>query len=58
MVALRELDRIGFQGKVAAVARFPDELEELERAGVQAAFDVFAEAGAGFADHTRKQLAS
>jgi Trk K+ transport system NAD-binding subunit len=57
MVALRELDRIGYQGKIAAVARFPDELHELEQAGVQAAFDVMAEAGAGFADHARKQLA-
>jgi glutathione-regulated potassium-efflux system ancillary protein KefC len=56
MIAVRELARIGYQGQIAAIARFPDEIAELEQAGVQAAFNVFAEAGAGFADHTCKRL--
>lgn len=47
-----------FDGQVAAVARYADEIEILEQAGVHMAVDTFAEAGAGFAGHVREQLAA
>jgi predicted Kef-type K+ transport protein len=40
-----------YQGIVTAVARFDDEVEALKEAGVDAAFNIYGEAGAGFAGH-------
>ncbi len=44
-----------YQGKIAVVARFPDELEELRSMGC-IAFNLYAEAGHGFAEHVLSQL--
>jgi predicted Kef-type K+ transport protein len=45
-----------YEGKVAAIARFPDEVAVLQEAGVDVAFNMYAEAGAGFASHVRSNL--
>ncbi|MHC4991813.1 MAG: cation:proton antiporter domain-containing protein [Planctomycetota bacterium] len=52
----RILADTGFQGKLAATARYADEIEELKRAGVDTALDLFDEAGAGFANHVCEEL--
>lgn len=39
----------GFKGKIAASAKYPDELEKLKELGVEAAFNIYAEVGTGFA---------
>ncbi len=39
----------GFVGRIAATSGYPDDAQELRQLGVEFAFDVFAEAGAGFA---------
>jgi len=49
--ALEQLKRISFSGRIAATARFPDEVESLRRSGATAVFNIYTEAGAGFADH-------
>ena len=49
--ALEQLRVISFTGRIAATARYRDEREQLERLGVNAVFDVYTEAGAGFAEH-------
>ena len=52
--SLAVLDRLraaSFRGRVAATARFRDEIEPLERAGASVVFDVYEEAGSGFAAH-------
>jgi len=46
----------GFAGQIAAIARFADEIPELEGQGVHAAFNIYTEAGAGFAEHVCKQF--
>ena len=46
-----------YDGVITAVARYPDEVEVLEQAGVHEAFDIFAEAGAGFASHVAERFA-
>ena len=46
----------GYTGKIAAVAGFDDEVTELERAGVHAPFNVYREAGTGFADDVCARL--
>jgi hypothetical protein len=45
------LQESGFTGKVAAIAMYADEVENLKKEGVHAAFNFYAEAGAGFARH-------
>jgi glutathione-regulated potassium-efflux system ancillary protein KefC len=40
-----------FKGKIAATAKFADEMEQLKKAGVDTVFNMHTEAGAGFASH-------
>ena len=49
--AIALINKSGFKGKIAAHARYPDELENLKEIGVDAAFNIYAEAGSGFANH-------
>jgi len=51
MNALEELTRMQFPGKIAAAAKYDDEVEELKEAGAHAAYNIYAEAGFGFAEH-------
>jgi predicted Kef-type K+ transport protein len=46
---------LGYRGKIAAVVRFSEDAEELEQHGIST-FDLFAEAGAGFAAHAAEKL--
>ena len=46
----------GYQGKVAAVARYEDERAELLQLGVDVAFNYYSEVGAGFAAESRHLL--
>ncbi len=46
-----------YEGLITAVAHYPDELEILQEAGVHAAYDASAEAGAGFAGHVQERFA-
>ena len=51
LYAARQLRDSEYKGIVAAVAMFEDEVTALKAAGVNAAFNFYAEAGAGFASH-------
>jgi len=51
MNALNELTQRQFKGQIAAMAMFDDEVEELKQAGAQAAYNIYAQAGFGFAEH-------
>ncbi len=53
--ALEQLREVSFAGRIATVAKFPDEVERLQRAGATAVFNIYTEAGAGFADHIDSQ---
>ncbi|MEN8214253.1 MAG: cation:proton antiporter family protein [Pseudomonadota bacterium] len=48
---LKHLRRFHYTGQVAALAKFPDEEAALLDAGASTVFNVYAEAGLGFADH-------
>jgi predicted Kef-type K+ transport protein len=52
----RELTERKYPGKVAAIAQFDDEVEALKEAGIDAAFNFYAEAGTGFADHVSEMI--
>ena len=49
--AARQVRAKGFTQRVAATALFDDEIPDLEKAGVDAAFNLYNEAGLGFAAH-------
>lgn len=48
---VKRLQDTGFSGHIAATARFPDEEIALKKAGVDTVFNVYSEAGSGFAAH-------
>ncbi len=56
-IALDLLRRRGFTGKIAAIAAYPDQIETLLDDGADAAFNIYREAGSGFARHVCDQLA-
>ena len=45
----RQLKVAGYQGKIAAIARFDDERAKLEKIGIDKVFNFYNEAGVGFA---------
>jgi len=49
--ALEQLKKISFSGRIAATARFPDDVQLLKQSGAIAVFNIYTEAGAGFANH-------
>ncbi len=51
LAVLERLQEAGFMGEVAATARFPDEVEALQEAGARTVFNLYNEAGVGFATH-------
>jgi hypothetical protein len=56
LTAIEEIRRLDFNGKIAATAQFDDEVDELKEAGAHAAYNVYAEAGYGFAEHVCEGL--
>ena len=58
LAVLGQLKAASYGGRVAAVARFPDEIEALEQAGVSTVFNAMAETGSGFASHVAAQSPS
>ncbi len=54
-LVVRLLQDMGYKGRIAAVVRFSEEAEELEQYGVSA-FNLYAQAGAGFAAHAAAHL--
>ncbi len=56
LYAVEQLRLIGFEGTIYATALFDDEVQELMDAGVHAAFNLYAEAGVGFANHIEQRM--
>jgi glutathione-regulated potassium-efflux system ancillary protein KefC len=56
MSVIEQLHKIHCDIKVAAISRYDDEMNELIEAGVEVVFNLYEEAGFGFADHTYKQI--
>ena len=56
LAVIDQLKAASFGGRVAATARFQDEIEPLEQAGASTVFSVYAEAGSGFAAHVAEQV--
>ncbi len=56
LYAARKAMEYGFDGEIAAVAQYDDEVEILREAGVATSFNVYNEAGIGLASHISKAL--
>jgi len=56
MSVIHQLDKIHCSIKVAAISRYDDEIKELTDAGVEVVFNLYEEAGFGFANHTYNQI--
>jgi predicted Kef-type K+ transport protein len=56
LIALARLQAAGFTGKVAAVARYDDDVAELQRHGADAVFHLYGSAGFALADHAAAVL--
>ena len=54
--AMDMLSLAGYQGRVAAVARYDDERDALLELGVDVVFNFYSEAGSGFAAESRHLL--
>ena len=52
--ALEQLRETEFAGRIAATARYQDEEAPLRAAGVTAVFNIYTEAGGGFASHVEE----
>jgi len=55
LAVLEQLNETSFKGRIAATAKFPDEVAALKKAGATTVFNVHTEAGAGFAAHVVAQ---
>lgn len=52
----RQLRELGYEGRLAAVVRYEDEIDTLKKAGVDAVFNLYATAGAGLAEDACRDL--
>lgn len=55
-LVLQQLHRHAFNGRIAAIAQFEDEMRPLQESGIDATFNVYSEAGCGFARHVMTTL--
>ena len=55
LAVVKQLKAASFAGQVAAIAKFQDEVEALKEAGATTVFNIYTEAGAGFAGHVLAQ---
>ena len=55
LAVLEQLNTSSSYCRVAATARFPDEIEVLRKAGASSVYNLYAEAGSGFAAHVAEQ---
>lgn len=56
LIALARLQAAGFTGKVAAVARYDDDVTELRKHGADAVFHLYGSAGTALADHAAEAV--
>lgn len=56
MAAVVRLRALGYSGDIAATTQYPDEVAALKNLGVDYAFDIYSEAGIGFANDIRRRI--
>jgi hypothetical protein len=56
LAVVRQLQLHNFRGHIAATAKFADEVEDFNELGIKSAYNIYAEAGSGFAGHILNQI--
>lgn len=56
LFSVERLKKTSYTGSIAAIARFEDEKKQLEKMDVDAVYEIYAEAGYGFANHVCHQI--
>lgn len=56
LFAFQQLEETRFKGKIAATVKYDDQVDWLKQSGLDAAYNIYGEAGAGFANHVADQL--
>ena len=56
LASIEQLSETNFKGRITAVAKYDDEVEALLKAGADSAYNIYAEAGSGYADHVCQNL--
>jgi predicted Kef-type K+ transport protein len=56
LYAARQFSGCDYAGLISATAEFDDQIEELQAAGVHETYNLYTEAGTGFADHICEKL--
>ncbi|MDH3687927.1 MAG: cation:proton antiporter [Gammaproteobacteria bacterium] len=56
MAAAKQLKEMGYRGRIAATSKFADEEEQLKEIGVEFTFNIYAEAGTGFANDLKRRF--
>lgn len=56
MAAAERLQQMGYSGRIAAISKFPDEEQALKDIGVDLVFNIYTEAGLGFASGLREMV--
>jgi len=54
---VERLRELGYSGRIAAASRHEDDAEELRKLGVDMSYNLYAEAGRGFANDLRERMA-
>lgn len=57
IAAVERLRELGYRGRIAAASRYEDDAEELRQLGVDMSYNLYAEAGRGFASDLRSRMA-
>lgn len=56
LFAIERLKAINYKGIINATATHDDEIKELEKLNIHSAYNIYSEAGYGFADHSCKKI--
>ncbi|WP_394129418.1 cation:proton antiporter [Shewanella maritima] len=56
MFAVEQLKRLDYNGKISAIVQYSEDAEALREAGVDAVYNLYEAAGAGFAEHVIKEV--
>lgn len=56
MFAVKRLKSINYEGFIAATAIYDDEIKELEKLNIHSVYNLYSEAGFGFADHACQRI--
>lgn len=56
MFSIQQMKERGYKGQITASVRYEDEMQFLKDAGIDAAYNLYEEAGVGFADHVCEHM--